>query len=93
MKLFDIDFGSSRQLSRLSSLSEPQGPAGIAVSSGLSDFACPMIQNSNDMHYGKVSIGIGILLILVTTGAFAYLRFGPVPVAVSDRPFLLRNGS
>ncbi len=46
-----------------------------------------MIQNSSGMHYGKVFIGIVILLILLTTGAFAYLRFGPVPVAVSDTAF------
>jgi thiosulfate dehydrogenase len=46
-----------------------------------------MIQNCSGMHYGKVFIGIVILLILLTTGAFAYLRFGPVPVAVSDRAF------
>jgi len=46
-----------------------------------------MIQNSSGMHYGKVFIGIAILLILLTTGAFAYLRFGPVPVAVSDKAF------
>ncbi len=46
-----------------------------------------MIQSCSGMHYGKVCIGIVILLILLTTGAFAYLRFGPVPVAVSDRAF------
>jgi thiosulfate dehydrogenase len=46
-----------------------------------------MSQNSIDMHYSKLLIGIVILLILLTTGAFAYLRFGPVPVAVSDRAF------
>jgi len=39
------------------------------------------------MHYGKVFIGIAIVLILLTTAAFAYLRFGPVPVAVSDTAF------
>ena len=39
------------------------------------------------MHYGKAFIGIVILLIFLTTGAFAYLRFGPVPVAVSDKAF------
>jgi thiosulfate dehydrogenase len=50
-----------------------------------------MSQNSNDMHYGKVGIGIGILLIVVTTGAFVYLRFGPVPVAVSDKAFPLEK--
>src|SRR5215475_3700011 len=46
-----------------------------------------MIQNRSGMQYGKVFIGVVIVLILLTTGAFAYLRFGPVPVAVSDAPF------
>lgn len=46
-----------------------------------------MIQNNSGMHYVKVFIGIVILLILLTIGAFAYLRFGPVPVAVLDTAF------
>jgi thiosulfate dehydrogenase len=44
-------------------------------------------QNNSGVYYSKVLIGIVILLILLTMGAFAYLRFGPVPVAVSDAPF------
>jgi thiosulfate dehydrogenase len=50
-----------------------------------------MIQNHSGMRYSKVSIGIVFFFILFTTGAFAYLRFGPVPVAVSDPPFPLEK--
>jgi mono/diheme cytochrome c family protein len=50
-----------------------------------------MIQNHSGMRYSKVFIGIVIFLILLTTGAFAYLRFGPVPVAVSDPAFPLEK--
>jgi mono/diheme cytochrome c family protein len=46
-----------------------------------------MIQSSNGMQYSKVFLGILIFMILFTTGVFAYLRFGTVPVAVSDTSF------
>jgi thiosulfate dehydrogenase len=36
------------------------------------------------LHYGSMLIAIVGLLILLTVAAFAYLKFGPVPVAVSD---------
>lgn len=50
-----------------------------------------MIQNSSGTHYGGVFIGLIISLILLTIGVFVYLRFGPVPVAVSDTPFLFEK--
>jgi thiosulfate dehydrogenase len=46
-----------------------------------------MGQNSSGVHYGTLLFGIIILLVLLTSGTFAYLRFGPVPVAVSDTAF------
>jgi thiosulfate dehydrogenase len=39
------------------------------------------------MHFGKVFIGIAIVLILLASVALCYLRFGHVPVAVSDTAF------
>jgi thiosulfate dehydrogenase len=50
-----------------------------------------MIQKSSGMRYDEVFIGIVILLILLTAGAFTYLKFGPVPVAVSDKAFPLEK--
>lgn len=41
----------------------------------------------DEMHFGKVVIGVAIVLILLASGALAYLRFGRVPVAVSDTAF------
>ena len=39
------------------------------------------------MHHGEILIGIVVILGILISGAFAYLRFGPVPVAVSDTAF------
>lgn len=46
-----------------------------------------MIKSDKGKYYGKVFIGIVVLLILLTAGVFAYLKFGPVPVAVADTAF------
>ena len=46
-----------------------------------------MVQNISGIRYGKVLLGIAILLILFIISAYVYLRFGPVPVAVADPTF------
>src|SRR5215469_4299575 len=46
-----------------------------------------MVQNVPSIGYGKVLFAIAILLILFVISAYAYLRFGPVPVAVTDPAF------
>ena len=46
-----------------------------------------MVQNVSGIRYGKVLFGNAILLVLFIIGAYVYLRFGPVPVAVADSAF------
>ena len=46
-----------------------------------------MTQNRSGLHYGELLLGLAVLLILLAAAAFTYLRFGPVPVAVSDQAF------
>jgi mono/diheme cytochrome c family protein len=46
-----------------------------------------MVQNISGIRYGKVLLGIAILIILFILSAYVYLRVGPVPVAVADPPF------
>jgi hypothetical protein len=46
-----------------------------------------MVQNFSGTPYGKVLLGIAILLILFIISAYVDLRFGPVPVAVADPAF------
>ncbi len=46
-----------------------------------------MVQNISGIRYGKVLLGIAILLIVFIISAYVYLRFGPVPVAVADPAF------
>jgi hypothetical protein len=52
-----------------------------------------MVQNFSGTPYGKVLLGIAILLILFIISAYVDLRFGPVPVAVADPAFPLKNQS
>jgi hypothetical protein len=46
-----------------------------------------MVQNIFGIPYGKVLLGIAILLMLFIISAYVYLRFGPVPVAVAGPAF------
>ena len=45
-----------------------------------------MIEDNNGLRYSKLFISIAILLILFSALVFAYLKLGPVPVAVGDKP-------
>jgi hypothetical protein len=50
-----------------------------------------MVQKVFGIGYGKVLFAIAVLLILFVISAYAYLRLGPVPVAVTDPALPLKK--
>ena len=46
-----------------------------------------MAKKSSSGGFGKLFLGFLLGIVTVAAGLFAYLKFGPLPVAVTDTPF------
>jgi thiosulfate dehydrogenase len=46
-----------------------------------------MAKKSSSGGFGKVFLGFLLGIVAIAVGLFAYLKFGPLPVAVADKPF------